>query len=175
MVVLRDFGDLKATTGLLEAGHPVFMVIRTPDLQAQRVMDFLAGWALGSGGNLDRMSPNTVLAQPFGSPPVRLARSGIASAVEEVFSSTDSVRLSREEEDRLLPLAIGGSISARRRIIDAYAEFATLFALRVRPKAVSEATAVRLAQEELDRLVSFPSRGPLLASLVDGITKRLLR
>jgi hypothetical protein len=174
MVVLRDFGDLKATTGLLKAGHPVFIVIRTPDTDLQRIMDLLAGWALGSDGELDRISPNTVLALPPGSVPVRLGRSGITSAVEEVFTSDDSIPMSREEEERLVPLAIAGSVSARRRLIDTYAELATLFALRIRPKAVSEAAAVGAAQEELDRLVSFPSQGPLLASLVDGIAKRLI-
>src|SRR5205823_4033402 len=52
MVVLREFGDLKATTAMLRAGHPVCIVDRTPDADHQRMMDFLAGWALGSGGNL---------------------------------------------------------------------------------------------------------------------------
>ena len=38
----------------------------------------------------------------------------------------------------------------------------------------SEATAVRVAQEELDRLVRFPSKGPLLVSLVEGIIKTMI-
>jgi hypothetical protein len=63
---------------------------------------------------------------------------------------------------------------ARRRLIDAYAEFATVFALRIRPPSIAEAAAVRAAQEELERLVSFSSRGPLLASLVQGILKLLI-
>lgn len=58
-------------------------------------------------------------------------------------------------------------------LIDAYSEFATLFALRVRPQSVDEAAAVRAAQQELERLVTYPSRGRLLASLVEGILKTL--
>jgi hypothetical protein len=49
-----------------------------------------------------------------------------------------------------------------------------LFALKIRPRSVSEARAVRVAQEELDRLVMFPSKGPLLVSLVEGIIKNLV-
>jgi hypothetical protein len=70
----------------------------------------------------------------------------IASAVEEVFAGE----------------------------IDSYAELAALFALKIRPRSVSEARAVRVAQEELDRLVMFPSKGPLLVSLVEGIIKNLV-
>jgi hypothetical protein len=96
------------------------------------------------------------------------------SAVEEVFAGLGPRPLSRDEEERLIPQAVAGSVNARRRIIDAYAELATLFALKIRPRSVSEARAVRVAQQELDRLVTFPSRGPLLASLVEGIAKNLL-
>jgi hypothetical protein len=39
---------------------------------------------------------------------------------------------------------------------------------------MSETTAVRMAQAELERLVAFPSTGPLLANLFDGIAKLLL-
>lgn len=133
------------------------------------MLDPLAGWALGADGELDRIGPNTVLARPPGCPPIRIARSGIVSIVEEVFSSERDARMSRDEEERLLPLAVAGSIDARRRIIDAYAELAALFALRIRTRSVPEGVAVRVAQEELDRLVTFPSQGPLLAALIDGI------
>jgi hypothetical protein len=97
------------------------------------------------------------------------------SAVEEAFSRDGPAPMTRDEEERLLPLAVAGSVSARRRIVDTYAEFATVFALRVRRRSVSEAVAVRTAHEELDRLVTFPSQGPLLASLVEGIVARLAR
>jgi hypothetical protein len=32
---------------------------------------------------------------------------------------------------------------------------------------------VQVAQDELERLVKFPSKGPLLAALVEGILARL--
>jgi hypothetical protein len=175
MVVIRGFGDTKAVTAMLQAGRPVFVVLRATNDDRRRVLDLLAGWALGSGGELDRIGPNTVLARPPHSGPVRLGRAGMVSAVDEVFMTDEPGPhpLGRDEEERLLPLAASGSVSAQRRIIDSYAELATLFALRVRPRWTSEARAVQIAQEELDRLVRCPPRGPLLASLVEGVTKRL--
>jgi len=174
MVVIRDFTDIKVVTAILQAAHPVFMVMRTSTDDGRRVLDLLSGWALGSGGDLDRIGPYTLLARPANCPPVLLGRSGIASAVEEVFAGDGPRPLSRDDEERLLPQAVRGSVSARRRIVDSYAELAALFALKIRPRAVSEASAVRIAQDELDRLVRFPSKGPLLVSLVEGIIKNLV-
>lgn len=91
----------------------------------------------------------------------------------EVLAAGESQPLGRDEEERLLPQAVRGSVSAQRRLIDTYAELATLFALKIRSRSTSEAAAVRVAQEELDRLVRFPSTGPLLVSLVQGIIKSL--
>jgi hypothetical protein len=173
LTVIRSLAEAKVAVALLRAGKPVAILIRAPDAERQRVLDLLAGWALGSNGELDRIGPNTLLAQPPGSPPIRTARTGIVSVVEEVFASDQSVPMSRDEEERLLPMAVAGSVDARRRIIDTYAELATMFALRVRSRAVPEATAVRAAQEELDRLVTFPSQGSFLAPLFEGIIKRL--
>jgi hypothetical protein len=174
MIVIRNFTDIKVVTAILQAAHPVFMVIRTSKGDERRVLDLLSGWALGSGGDLDRIGPNTLLARPANCPPVLLGKSGIASAVEEVFAGDGPRPLSRDDEERLLRKAVRGSVSARRTIIDSYAELAALFALKIRPRSVSEARAVRIAQEELDRLVTFPSKGPLLVSLVQGIIKNLL-
>jgi Cell division protein SepF len=173
MVVIREFTDIKVVTSILQAVHPVFIVMRASKDDERRVFDLLAGWALGSGGDLDRIGPNTVLALPANCPPVLLGKSGIASAVEDVFAADGARPLTRDEEERLLPQAVRGSVSARRRIVDSYAELAALFALKIRPRSVSEARAVRIAQEELDRLVRFPSKGPLLVSLVEGIIKNL--
>ena len=174
MAVIRTVAETKALIALLNAGHPVLVVLRTSEEQRRRVVDLLSGWALGAGGDLDKIGPNTILACPPGSRTVHLSRSSFVSAVQEVFAGDDPHPLNREEEERLLPLAVAGSASARRRLIDAYSEFATVFALRIRPQSVSEATAVRAGQQELERLVSFPSQGPLLASLVQGIGKILL-
>lgn len=174
MAVIRTFGDTKPLIAMLNAGHPVLAVLRTSDEERRRVLDFLGGWALGAGGELDKIGPNTILARPPGCGAVHLSRLSFVSAVEEVFASDDPHPLTREEEERLLPLALVGSAGARRRLIDAYSEFATVFALRIRPQSVSEGTAIRAAQQELERLVSFPSHGPLLASLAQGISKILL-
>ncbi len=71
-----------------------------------------------------------------------------------------------------MPLAVAaGSTSARRRITDACGTLATMYAVRIRPQAISESTAGRLAQERLERLVSFPASGPLLVNLIDGVGK----
>jgi hypothetical protein len=175
VVVVRAFKDTKSVVAMLNAAYPVLVVLRASETDQRRALDLLSGWALGSGGDIDRIGLNTVLARPADCAPVQLGRNGVVSAVEEAFAGDSSLPLSRDEEERLIPQAVAGSISARRRIIDAYAELATLFALKIRPRSVPEARAVSVAQQELDRLVSFPSRGPLLASLVEGITKNLVR
>jgi Cell division protein SepF len=175
LVVVREFGDIKAVTAMLQAAYPVFIVTRASEEDEKRVLDLLSGWALGSGGDLDRIGPNTVLARPVDCPPIPLRTDGITSAIEEVFATDGPPPLGRDEEERLLPQAVMGSEGARRRIVDSYTELATLFALKIRPRSVSEAVAVRMAQEELDRLVRFPSNGPLLVSLVEGIIKKLVR
>jgi hypothetical protein len=159
---------------MLNADHPVLVVIRTSDPDRRRVLDLLAGWSLGSGGESDRVGPNALMLSPPGSAPVHLGRTGLATAVEDAFASEGTRPISRTEEELLLPQAVSGSVSARRRIIDAYAELATMYALRIRPKTMAEATAVRVAQTELERLVTFPSTGPILANLLVGITKLLL-
>jgi hypothetical protein len=175
VVVIRAFEDTKSVVAMLNAAYPVLVVLRASEADQRRALDLLSGWALGSGGDIDRIGLNTVLARPADCAPVQLGRNGVVSAVEEAFAGDGSLPLSRDEEKRLIPSAVAGSISARRRIIDAYAELATLFALKIRPSSVSQAKAVSVAQQELDRLVSFPSKGPLLASLVEGITKNLVR
>jgi Cell division protein SepF len=171
---MRVFADAKAVVAMLNAAYPVLVVLRTSEGDQLRTIDFLSGWALGSGGDVDRIGPNTILVRPPDCPPVRLAKSGFVSAVEEAFAGEGPQPLSRDEEERLIPQAVAGSLTARRRIIDTYAELATLFALKIRPRSVSEARAARVAQQELDRLVTFPSTGPLLASLVEGIAKNLV-
>jgi hypothetical protein len=173
-VVIRSFVDTKAVVAMLNAAYPVLVVLRTSESDKRRISDFLSGWTLGSGGDTDRIGPNALLARPANCPPVQLGKSGVVSVVEEVFADEGRLPLSRNEEQRLVLQAIAGSMSAKRRITDAYAELATLFALKIRPTPVSEERAVRVAQEELDRLVTFPSAGPFLAALVDGIMRNLV-
>jgi hypothetical protein len=94
--------------------------------------------------------------------------------VSEVFNNVP-MAIGREQEERLVSCAASGDASARRRLVDTYAELATLLALRLRPDGMSEAAAVAAAQEELDRVVGSPlSRRPLFASLVEGLLSRLI-
>jgi hypothetical protein len=174
LLVIRSVPDVKVAIGMLNAEIPVLVLIRTSEADRRRVVDLLAGWTLGSGGESDRIGPNALLLSPPGSAPVHLGRTGLASAVEDAFASEGGNPITREEEELLLPQAVRGSESARRRIIDAFAELATMYALRIRPNSMGEAAAVRVAQTELERLVTFPSTGPILANLFDGITKLLL-
>jgi hypothetical protein len=173
MMVIRSVSDVKPAIAMLNAALPVLVVLRTSDEDRRRVLDLVAGWALGSGGESDRIGPNALLLTPPGSAPVHLGRTGLVSAVEDAFDGKRDAPISRAEEELLLPQAISGSVSARRRIIDAYAELATMYALRIRPESMSQSTAVRVAQIELERLVTFPSTGPILANLFVGITKLL--
>ncbi|MHB1777847.1 MAG: cell division protein SepF [Acidimicrobiales bacterium] len=173
LAVVRSVGDFKGVAGLLRAGYPVLVVIPPASAERQRVLDLLAGWTIGSGGELDRFSPNTVLARPPGAGAVRLGRGKFASAVDEIVRNDGPVPLTRQEEQELLTEAIRGSAQARRRLVDTYSELATLVALRIRPATVHEENAVRIAQDELERLVSYPSTGPLLANLLEGIIRRL--
>ncbi|MGH9109493.1 MAG: cell division protein SepF [Acidimicrobiales bacterium] len=166
-------GDFKAVAGLLRAGYPVLVVVPSAVTERQRVLDLLAGWALGANGELDRISPNALLARPPGSGAVRLGRGKFVSAVDEIVRYGGPVPLTRQEEEQLLTEAIRDSSAARRRLVDTYSELATLVALRIRPASVHEANAVRIAQDELERLVSHPSTAPLLANLLEGIIQRL--
>jgi hypothetical protein len=174
LAVVRSVSDVKAAVGMLNAAYAVLVVIRTSESDRRRVIDLLAGWSLGAGGEADWIGPNAVLLRSPGTAPVHVGRSGLVSAVDDAFAGDDGRRISRGEEERLLRQAIGGSVTARRRLIDTYAELATMYALRIRPTGMGEATAVSTAQAELERLVAFPSKGPLLANLFDGIATLLL-
>lgn len=85
MVVLRSLRDAQTLIALLGGRSPGAGRGAHSDDERRRALDLLAGWALGSGGDLDRIGPNTVLARPPGSEKVMLGRTSLASAVEEVF------------------------------------------------------------------------------------------
>ena len=171
--VIRNFSDTKAVLAMLGADVAVLLVLRTSDTDRRRVLDLLTGWAVGAGGALDRIGPNAVVARPSGTPPVRMSRPGVMSAMEEAFEGDDHP-LSRDEERRLLRLASSGSLSARRRLVDAYSELATLLALYLRPRSMPEATAVTIGQQELDRLtVWHPASTPFLVALIEQILTAL--
>jgi hypothetical protein len=81
--------------------------------------------------------------------------------------------LTRDEEPRLWSQAAAGSPDARRLLIDAYVEVATLVAMWLRPRHVPVPVATRYAHEELDAIVGSPSTTPLLVTLVNRIAERL--
>jgi Cell division protein SepF len=173
MTVIRSFSDVKATIGMLNAGKPVLLVLRTTESDRSRVLDVLAGWSLGSGGEVDEVSSNTLVATPPGIGPVRLGRTGLVSAVDEAFHD-GPVPMSRQREEYLVALATAGDAQARRQLVDTYAELMTLLALRLRPGNMAESMAVLAAQQELERVVGTPfARQPLLASLIEGLLSRL--
>ena len=173
LAVVRTVREFKGVVALLRAGYPVLVVVPPAGAERQRVSDLLAGWAIGANGVLDRFSPNTVLARPPGSGAVRLGRGKFASAVEEIVRNDIPVPMTRPQAQELLAEATRPSLEARRRLIDTYSELATLVALRIRPVSVHAENAVRIAQDELERLVTHPSTGPLLANLLEGIIQRL--
>jgi hypothetical protein len=174
LCVVRSLKDAKTALAMLVAGWRVLFVLRADDAERQRVLDLLSGWSIGSGGLLDRIGPNTVAACPPGAGGVHVARDGFVSALDEVFGSESPRRLTRDEEDRLIPLAAAGSVEAQRRIVHAYAELATAVALWLRPRTMGPTTAVLLAQRELDELVRWPPRrGTLLTALIRRIESSL--
>ncbi len=174
-VVVRALGDAELGLAVLGGGAvPVLFVLRSDDGVRQRLLDLLRGWALGSGGSLDVISPNVVSARPAGAAPIRLAAHRMVATVEAVAEG--SHRLTREAEMRLIPLAAAGSAEARDRLVDGYSELATVLALWLRPAAMSAERATSLAQEELEAIARWPvGREPILLTLAQRINDRLNR
>ena len=174
IAVVRSFADMKLVLALLEAARPVLVVLRANDDDRQRVLDVLTGWAHGANADLDELGSNAVVARPPGSPPVRLSRSDIVTRVEATFESQQGGAWNRDEERELLVLAAAGSADARRRISDAYSEIASVLALALRPPHLQQSVALRLAHEELERLVGWLRPDvPLLVALTNAIHDRL--
>jgi hypothetical protein len=171
-LVLRSFGGVRAAIALANAGIQVVAVLRLGDDDRTRVLDVLTGWALGSGGDDDQISPNALTMRAASVGPVHLARRGLVSAVERAFEG-DGGGLTRAEEARLRPAAAAGDVDARRRLVDAYAEIATLLAAWLRPTHLASEAAVRRAQGELDAVVGSPGPGSVLIELVERIASRL--
>jgi hypothetical protein len=170
-VVLRSFDEVRVAIALANAGVQVLVVLRLDVADRRRVEDLLTGWALGSGGDIDRIGPNALALRGRSVPPVQLARRGLVSAVERAFTG-DARALSRSEEVRLRPLAAAGDADARQRLVDAYAEIATLLAAWLRPPHVSFEGAVRQAHAELDAAVRSRGHGTILVELVGRIASR---
>lgn len=173
-VVIRAFRDAEIGLAILGGDIPVLFVLRSDDAVRQRLLDLLRGWALGSGGSLDVISPNVISARPAGAAPIRLTAHRMAATVEDV--ATGSHRLTREAEIELIPLAAAGSTEAQTRLIDGYAELATALGLWLRPVFMTPERAASLAQEELEAVARWPlGRDTILIVLAQRINDRLNR
>jgi hypothetical protein len=172
-VVVRSVTEMSAVLAIANADIPVLLVLRAEEIERQRVTDIIMGWASGAGAALDWLGANTVaLRSPRASVP-RLISHGLAGAVEHGLAVESPDVLTRDDEARLRQQALVGSADARRRLIDAYAEIATLVALWLRPRYLSAELATRYAHEELDVLVARPSTTPLLVDLINRVAARL--
>jgi hypothetical protein len=164
---------MPAVLAIANADIPVLLVLRLDSGERQRVTDLVTGWASGAGGALDWLGDNTVaLRSPRAAAPMLIGH-GLAGAVERALTFDGTGPLTRDDEQRLRTQAAAGSPDARPRLIDAYAEIATLVAQWLRPRHLSVELATRYAHEELDLLVAQPSTTPLLVALVNHITARL--
>jgi hypothetical protein len=173
MAVIRSMRDMKHLAALLTATRSVLVVVRTPDDDRRRVRDFLAGWAVGSGGTVDEISSSVSVVQPLGSSPLRLSRSEFVSTIDSVLQTGNGPGVTADQERELYDSAAKGSLTARRRLGDYYSEVATVLGLALRPPHVDQADAVRIAHDELDRLVSWPpSRDHMLVALTNAINER---
>lgn len=173
-VVVRVLDDAEAGLAILGGAIPVLFVLRSDEAVRQRLLDVLRGWALGSGGALDMISPNVVSARPAGAPPIRLAVHRMAASVEA--AAAEPHRLTREAETQLIPLAAAGSPEAQDRLVDGYSDFATALALWLRPAAMSPERATVLAHEELEAVARWPlGRETILLTLAQRINDRLNR
>lgn len=172
-VVIRGVDEVAAALALANADIAVLIVLRLDEPSRQRVTDIISGWSSGARAELDWLGANTVVLRTPRAPRLRLIEHGMAGAAERALSSDEPQRLDRAGEVSLRVSAAHGSADARRRLIDAYAELATLIALWLRPAGVSAEWATRCAHEELDALVTHRSSTPLLVELVERIAKRL--
>ena len=173
-LVVRSVTELPAVLAIANADIAVLLVLRLDAIERQRVTDVLTGWSSGSGSALDWLGANSVILRTPSAPPARLINHGPAAAAERALAATSPNILSRDDESRLWSQAAAGSPDARRRLIDAYAEVATLVAMWLRPRHIPVSLATRCAHEELDVVVGSPSTTPLLVALVNRIAERVV-
>lgn len=164
---------MPAVLAIASADIAVLLVLRVDGGERQRVTDLVTGWASGAAASLDWLGDNTVALRSPRAVAPRLIGHGLAGAVEHALTFDGTGPLTRDDEQRLRTQAAAGSPDARRRLIDAYAEIATLVALWLRPRHLAAELAARYAHEELDLLVTQPSTTPLLVVLVNHIATRL--
>jgi hypothetical protein len=172
-MVVRAVAELPAVLAIANADIAVLVVLHLDAIEHQRVTDVLAGWSSGAGVALDWLGANTVTLRSPRATSIRLISHGLADATERALSAASTSTLTRDDEPRLWSLAAAGSPDARRRLIDAYAEIATLVAMWLRPRHLPVPLVTRYAHEELDAVVGSPSTTPLLVTLVNRIAERL--
>ena len=172
-VVVRSVAEMPAVLAIANADIPVLLVLRVDGGERQRVIDLVMGWASGARASLDWLGDNTVALRSPRAVAPRLIDHGLAGAVEHALTLDGPGPLTRDDEQRLRSQAAAGSPTARRRLIDAHAEIATLVALWLRPRHIAPELATRHAHEALDALVAQPSTTPLLVDLVNHIAARL--
>lgn len=103
-----------------------------------------------------------------------MSRSGVLRGIGAAFSDDGRQVLGSDEEQRLLAYAAAGSADARHELTDTYSEIATALALTLRPARITQAEALRIAHDELDRLVGWPPRDvPLLVALTNAVYERM--
>ena len=172
-VVIRSVTEMPAVLAIANADIPVLLVLRVEVTDRQRVTDMVTGWASGARATLDWLGANTVVLRTPRAPAPKLISHGLADAVEHALAFNGPGPMTRDDELRLRTQAGAGSVDARRRLIDGYAEITTLVALWLRPQYLSAELATRYAHEELDVLIARPSTTPLFVELVDRIAARL--
>ncbi|MEO5841759.1 MAG: hypothetical protein ABIQ73_07815 [Acidimicrobiales bacterium] len=172
-VVVRTVAEMPAILAMANADIAVLLVLRLDKGDRQRVADMVIGWASGAAATLDWLGDSTVVLRSPRAQSPRLIHHGLAGAVEHALTAATPRLLTPDDERRLRTQAGAGSAAARRRLIDAYAEVATLVALWLRSPQLSAQSATRYAHEELDALVARPSATPLLVELVNLIAARL--
>jgi len=166
--------EMPAVLAIANADIPVLVVLRVEGPDRQRITDVVTGWASGADAALDWLGANTVVLRSPRAPSPRLISHGLAGAVEHGLAIDSPAVLTRDGEALLLKQAAAGSVDALRRLIDAYAEIATLVALWLRPVHIPAERATRYAHEELDLIVTRASPRPLLVELVDRVAARLV-
>ena len=172
-LVVRSVTEMPSVLAIANADIPVLLVLRAEGVERQRVTDVVMGWASGAGGALDWLGANTVVLRSPGAPAPRLISHGLADAAVHALTAEGPDVLTRDDEALLRQQASAGSADARRRLIDSYAEIATLVALWLRPRHLPAELATRYAHEELDLLIAGPSTAPLLVELVNRVAARL--
>jgi hypothetical protein len=174
-IAVRVLDDLRPVAAVAAGGRPVLVVLPADRALRRRIVDVLSGCSIGVCGSLHKVAANTFLLCPSGVdvPP------DVRRHLRELGEDDDGVLppgpIEPFDEELLRLAAAAGDADAHRRLVDAHAELAAVVAGILRPASTSLPTALRVAQEELERAIAADSRRPLLVALVVGIADSLGR